>query len=122
MSPLIAKRASLHALGSAGAALVIQDDEAVFADALPEIVLHHVGVRESGAAVDGDDGKRRSFCAKSFIREVNLFSVRDAGGVRDGLDLWQWTQKEECKKQVEQWGPRGRILRERSRLALMKLI
>jgi hypothetical protein len=55
-------------------------------------------MRESGAAVDGDDGKRRSLYAESFIREIDLFGVGDAGGVGKGLRLWWCTEKEECKQ------------------------
>jgi hypothetical protein len=47
---------------------------------------------ESWAAIDGDDGKRRSPCAEGFIRKVNLLSVGDAGGVRDGLG-WEHGSK-----------------------------
>src|SRR5437868_4459583 len=58
------RSSSLHTLRRAGASLVIQDDETIFADALPQIVLHHVGMRKSGASIEGDDGKRSSLCAK----------------------------------------------------------
>src|SRR5438105_15778412 len=79
------RSSSLHTLRRAGASLVIQDDETISPDALPEVVLHHVGMRESRAAVDGDDRERGSFCSKSFVTEIDLLAVSDAGSVGDGL-------------------------------------
>lgn len=79
------RRVGGHVLRSAGAALVVEDDQAMLGHLLPHIVHQHVGVGKAGPAVHGDDGQRGAARAIGQVRDIDLIRVDDTGGMRHRL-------------------------------------
>ena len=68
------RRVGLQMFGSAGATLVVEDDESRLGYFLPHVVLEHVDMREAGAAVHGDDGDGSVAPTEGFVTELDLLS------------------------------------------------
>ena len=52
-------------------------------DLLPEVIHHHVGVRESRSAIHGNNRKRAALCAEALVTNIDCFGVNHPGEMRN---------------------------------------